>query len=158
MGQGVSAGVTVEQYARYVGLPDDFLRDAAQLRDGTYYGRPAVVIPYFDEDGKATHERLRLSLDKGKGIKRFHTQAGDSPGLYGLWRLHEARNQGYVYLVEGESDCHALWFHGLPAVGVPGARNWNPKRDEPHFAGIERIYPFIEPDQGGESLLKRLTT
>jgi hypothetical protein len=21
-------------------------------------------------------------------------------------------------LVEGESDCHTLWFHGIPAVGM----------------------------------------
>ena len=35
----------------------------------------------------------------------------------------------YVVLVEGESDCHALWLHDLPALGLPGATNWRDGRD-----------------------------
>jgi hypothetical protein len=59
-------------------------------------------------------------------------------------------------LVEGESDCHTLWFHEIPALGIPGASNW---RDEwaSYLDGIEKIYAIIEPDHGGETLRARLT-
>jgi hypothetical protein len=58
-----------------------------------------------------------------------------------------------VVLVEGESDCHALWFHGIPALGIPGANGWKERRDAQHLAGVERIYVVIEPDQGGDTVL-----
>ena len=36
-------------------------------------------------------------------------------------------------LVEGESDCHTLWHHRIPAVGLPGAGNWREDRDAPRL-------------------------
>jgi hypothetical protein len=56
-------------------------------------------------------------------------------------------------LVEGESDCHTLWYHGIPALGIPGATNW---KDEwaKYLDGFETIYMVIEPDKGGEASLK----
>ena len=56
-------------------------------------------------------------------------------------------------MVEGESDCHTLWHHGINAVGVLGASNWREDRDAPHLADCERIYVVIEPDQGGDAVL-----
>ena len=29
-----------------------------------------------------------------------------------------------MVLVEGESDCHTLWHHGVEALGIPGASNF----------------------------------
>ena len=49
-------------------------------------------------------------------------------------------------LVEGESDCLTLWFHEIPALGIPGAGNWREDRDAAHFDGIDTIYVVIEPD------------
>jgi hypothetical protein len=61
-----------------------------------------------------------------------------------------------VVLVEGESDCHTLWFYEIPALGIPGASNW---RDEwaTFLDGIEKVYAVIEPDQGGDTLREKLT-
>jgi len=61
-----------------------------------------------------------------------------------------------VVLVEGESDCHTLWYHEIPALGIPGASNW---RDEwaTYLDGIEKVYAVIEPDQGGDTLREKLT-
>ena len=58
-----------------------------------------------------------------------------------------------MVLVEGESDCHTLWFHEIPALGIPGASNW---RDgwATYLEGIEKIYAIIEPDQGGTPFAK----
>jgi DNA-binding transcriptional ArsR family regulator len=75
---------------------------------------------------------------------------------YGLGLLVEARKADYVVVVEGESDCHTLWYHEIPALGIPGASNW---RDgwAAYLDGIEKIYAVIEPDQGGETLREKLT-
>ena len=54
-------------------------------------------------------------------------------------------------LVEGESDGHTLWFHGIPALGVPGASHWREERDATCFDGIETIFVVVEPDRGGET-------
>ena len=60
-------------------------------------------------------------------------------------------------MVEGESDCHTLWYHGIPAVGLPGAANWREDRDAHHFDGINTIYILIEPDKGGEAVKRWLS-
>ena len=70
--------------------------------------------------------------------------------------IEQAREAGEVVLVEGESDVHTLWHHGIPALGLPGAANWNEGRDVQHFDGIERIYVVVEPDKGGEAVRKWL--
>ena len=58
--------------------------------------------------------------------------------------------------MEGESDCHALWQAGFPAIGLPGADNWNEERDAKYFDGIDTIYVMIEPDKGGDAVLRWL--
>ena len=60
-------------------------------------------------------------------------------------------------LVEGESDVQTLWYHRVPALGVPGAANWREDRDAQHLEGIETIYVVIEPDAGGEAVKKWLS-
>ena len=62
-----------------------------------------------------------------------------------------------MVLVEGESDCHTLWHHGIPAVGIPGATNWREERDAHHFSGIEKIYVLVEPDRGGKAVKEWLS-
>jgi putative DNA primase/helicase len=77
-------------------------------------------------------------------------RSADKPTPYGLRPLEDARKATFVVLVEGESDCHTLWYHEIPALGLPGASNW---RDgwASHLDGIEKIYAVIESDQGGET-------
>ena len=80
---------------------------------------------------------------------------GQKAMLYGLEHLEKIRKAGYVVLVEGESDAQTLWYHNLPALGIPGASNWKPEWTS-HLEDIERIYAVIEPDQGGDTLLEKL--
>jgi hypothetical protein len=74
-----------------------------------------------------------------------------------MHRLPEAQKAGNLVLVEGESDCHTLWLHGIPAVGIPGASNWREERDARHLDGIETIYVVLEPDRGGDAVRKWLS-
>jgi hypothetical protein len=76
--------------------------------------------------------------------------------LYGLDRLDAARENGYVVLVEGPSDCHTLWFYDIPAIGAPSASTFKPEWAA-YFDGIPVIFVVIEPDKGGESLLLRIS-
>jgi hypothetical protein len=145
-------GCTLKEYSEEKKLPEDFLRGLG-LRDVTYLEKPAVRIPYPDEEGQEVAVRFRVSMD---GTEKFRWRSGDKPTFYGLRLLGEARKAGYVVLVEGESDCHTLWYHEIPALGIPGASNWRDGWTE-HMEGIDKLYAIIEPDQGGETLREKLT-
>ncbi len=152
------AGLTVAQYAAAKKLDADRLR-ASALSDRSYYGTPAVRIAYVDEAGNEVAVRFRLALEKSEAADdRFRWKSGAKPCLYGLNRLAVARESGYAVLVEGESDCHTLWHHGEPALGIPGATNWREERDAAHLDGIGVVYLVVEPDKGGEAVIKWVST
>jgi hypothetical protein len=126
------------------------------LSDQNYQGKPAVRIPYFDENGEEVAVRFRTALEKSEeGDDRFRWRTGSKARLYGLWRMEGIRKVGYVVLVEGESDTQTLWYHKIPALGIPGASNWKAEWST-HLDGIEKIYAIIEPDQGGDTLREKL--
>jgi hypothetical protein len=147
----------LKNYAAAKGLPVEFLQKLG-LTDRSYQGKPAIRIPYRDEHGEEKSIRFRTALEKAEDgtDNRFRWRSGSKAVLYGLERLEKIRKAGRVVLVEGESDAQTLWYHKLPALGIPGASNW--KADwTSHLEGVERIYAVIEPDQGGEALLEKLT-
>jgi hypothetical protein len=146
---------TLEAYAEAKKLPVEFLARLG-LSNTSYVGKPAVRILYLKEDGSESAVRFRIALEKGpKGDERFRWRKGSKPPLYGLWRLEHARDEGYIFLVEGESDAQTLWYHGLPALGVPGAGTWRGEWAE-HLEGVEKVYAVVEPDGGGEAFWQRL--
>jgi hypothetical protein len=115
---------TLQAYARAKRLPVDFLKSLG-LSDVTYSGSLAIRIPYRNGEGQEKAVRFRLALEKGEqGDERFRWRSGSGILPYALWRLEGAREAGYVVLVEGESDCHTLWHHGVEALGIPGASNF----------------------------------
>ena len=144
-------GCSLADYADAKRLPIDFLTGLG-LRDLSYMKTPAIRMPYFGESSETLAVRFRLAM-KGD---RFRWKSGDKPCLYGLWRLKEARAAGFVVLVEGESDCHTAWHHEIPAIGIPGAANWQEARDAHHLDGIALIYIVVEPDSGGEAVKRWL--
>lgn len=151
------AGCTLAAYAAAKGIPVAVLKSFG-LTQISYQSTPAVRMPYFDTDGNVAASRYRVALTKDEsGDNRFRWKSGDKPCLYGLSRLSAALQVGYVVLVEGESDCHTLWHHGIPAIGLPGAANWNEQRDAPHLADVPVIYVILEPDRGGEAVRRWLS-
>jgi hypothetical protein len=138
-------GLTLDGYAAAKNIPAEFLRSVG-LTEISYDRKTALRIPYFGSAGEEQAVRLRLALDGD----RFRWKSGSKPLLYGIHRVDDARNAGHVALVEGESDCHTLWFHDIPALGVPGAANWREDRDARHLEGIETVYLVVEPDRGGD--------
>jgi hypothetical protein len=140
-------GLTLGQYAIAKALPTDFLKTCG-VSEFTYDHKPALRIPYLGAGGEDLAVRFRIALDGD----RFRWKSGTKPCLYGLHRLAGAQKAGQVVLVEGESDCHTLWFHGIHALGIPGAANWREERDARHLDGIETIYVVVEPDRGGDAV------
>lgn len=136
--------VTLELYSAKKKLPPEFLQSLG-LKDV----KTGLAIPYMDETGAVVSMRYRHGDGPGP---RFSWQKGKHPVLYGLWRMAEVRAAGYVVLVEGESDCHTLWYHSYQALGAPGAstfrREWAEK-----LAGL-KLYIYQEPDQGGEEFVR----
>ena len=132
-------------------LPEDFLKDTcgittAKDRDGTQY----LKTPYFNEENQAPIFRKRY------GDKEFRWSWGSSGKLilYGDWRLPELRKTGWAVLVEGESDTQTLWYLKVPALGVPGASNFN-ARMVPKLQEL-KLYIHQEPDQGGQTFLAKI--
>ena len=145
----------LKNYAEAKGLPVEFLQKQG-LRDQKYQREPAVRISYRGVDGQDTAVRYRVALEKSEEMdERFKWRTGSKTSLYGLWRLERIRKAGWVVLVEGESDAQTLWYHGIPALGIPGADTWKPAWAE-HLEGIEKVFAVIEPDQGGEILREKL--
>lgn len=56
-------------------------------------------------------------------------------------------------LVEGESDCWVLWNAGFPALGIPGAKFAKCIKAQ-YIKGINRIYIFQEPGEGGDTFVR----
>ena len=141
---------TLKEYALEKRLPIEYLQSLG-LKDG--YGNRYVEIPYKDESGKVIATRKRMP--KGSK-KRFVWNKGDKSTLYGRWRMQEIRDAGYVILVEGESDAQTLWMLGLPALGFPGASNFN-EASARLILDIPEIYLHIEPDLGGRTAKKSVS-
>jgi hypothetical protein len=147
-------GLTLEEYAEAKRLPREFLI-ARGVRQQNYFGKPAIRIPYFrNEQDENPSIKFRLSLT---GQTKTRWKRGDRALLYGAWLASTAKKVGYVIIVEGESDCHTLWLHEFPALGLPGAGTWNEERDAPLFAGIPAVFVVIEPDTGGAATLAWLS-
>jgi uncharacterized protein (DUF927 family) len=137
---------TVEEYAAAKQL------DVKKLYEyGLKNAVKGIAVPYMDEKGNLLATRYRHSL---KGAVRFSWMKGSKLMPYGLWMLKMARERGFVVVVEGESDCHTLWAHEVPALGIPGADTFRPEWSA-YFKGID-VYLFKEPDQGGEIFLRKI--
>lgn len=134
---------TLADLAGHKQLPLDFL-ESLGLHDLENGG---IGIPYTDGGGKPVAVKKRLALKAGEGSL---WPKGVALMAYGEARLEQAAQAGFLVLVEGESDCWALWHHGFPALGLPGANTVAKTLARGHLGRDRRLYVFQEPDQGGE--------
>lgn len=151
-------GLTLDQYSEAKKLPTEFLQSLL-ITQRNSQKRPHLVIPYLDEEEHETATRKRLSLS---GNNRFFWRKGSRLIPYGLWRLkeplHDCTEKGdhcnVIFLVEGESDAHTLWFYGINALGIPGATNWRPEWKR--FVTGKEVFVWQEPDEAGEQFIKKI--
>ena len=136
--------LTLARYAAAKHLPIGFLATLG-LRDM----HAGVGIPYPNRDGRIYTIRTRLSLT---GKLKVLQPRGVPLIPYGLDRLGEGRD---LIVVEGESDCHALWLHGFAALGLPGAGVW--KSDwRTYLTSYDRVYLYDEGDTASRSLARKM--
>lgn len=140
---------TLKEYAFEKHLPVEFL-ETLGVKDG--YKRQWVEIPYMDERGKQLAVRKRMP--KGSN-PRFLWSKGAKPTFYGRWRMDAIREAGHVILVEGESDAQTLWHLGRPALGYPGASNFNAEYAK-LVLDIPIVYLHLEPDEAARKSKRRI--
>ncbi len=142
-------GCTLQQYADAKRLPINDLKYYG-LDDTIYSKKPAVAILYLDENDSLVATQFRTALT---GKDKFRWKKGDVPYIY--FNKELSTNAPYAVICEGASDCHTLWCNGINAFGVAGAGNWKEDYAE-LFNDYATIYVVIEPDAGGEAVLKWL--
>lgn len=144
-------GYTVEQYAREKKFSVNLLGEWG-VETVTSGSRSCIAIPYLDEGGSVLRRKMRAGSKKwweGKDLPIF---------LYGrnvLANHVERGAKSAVLFVEGESDCHALWHHGMLALGVPGANSWRPEWAK--YAEGRDVYVWREPGAAGQQFVAALT-
>ena len=140
--------VTVARLAEAKRLPLELLREA-----GVRNFDSGVLIPYVALNGSPARARVRTAL-KAKDGSRWHGSSGDIVP-YGLARIGEVERQGFVFLVEGESDVWTLWHYELPAFGVPGVSMTEKLRKE-HLEAVKQVFVVEEPDNAGAKFVRRI--
>gem|GEM_PF-4360757 len=140
--------ITLKQYAEHKKLPLDFLKNL-----GAYNTKKGIAFPYKNQEGNTVRTRFRSSLIAKEGS---YWNTGKNEIIpYGLWSLNIIKQKGYVILVEGESDSHTLWFHGIPALGCPGANMFKTEWVK-YFEDIPEVNIFKEPGESGERFVKNV--
>ena len=145
---------TLADLAETKRLPVDWLRKQGldDLPDGT-----GVAIAYYDENG---NKHLRLRKRTALHAKEGSIWLGpkDVPLIaYGIWRLNDAREKARLVLVEGETDALTLWYHDVPALGIPGATMGHTLSSK-CLVGIQQIFVYHEPDAGGRTFVSKLAS
>lgn len=138
-------GLTLSEYAERKELSLETLRRAGVEERVGKFGDALVAIPYRNADGQVIRTKLRTQ----KGT--FWDRDGEGAPLYGQDVLAQAPITAPVIIVEGESDCHAGWQHGLCVVGLPGASQW--RSDYAPLLSGREVYVWQEPDEGGATLV-----
>ena len=140
-------GLTLAEYADRKGFHVPTL-EGFGVSDAVVNGQPCLAMPYRDAEGATLRVKYRGPKGTwwaGKNLPIF---------LYGLDQLANANAEAAVLLVEGESDCHAAWHHGIVAVGVPGAGQWR-REWLPALEG-RAVFVWQEPDAGGETFVRKV--
>ncbi len=147
--QKIVNGYTVEDYAREKKFSLKLLSEWGVETEVSQGGRAFVAIPYYSRTGDILRRKFRA------GPKKWWEGRDLPVHLYGLDRLEQAKSDQAVLLVEGESDCHALWHADILALGVPGANTW--RRQWADYIGARPVYVWQEPGQGGEQFVQSIS-
>lgn len=135
--------MNVKQYAELKGFTESQLNQYEVRNSGD-----GVVVPYYLPDG-TEYARSRIikdpTEDNPKGL--YFGKGEGKPIPYGLNRPVGCP-RGFMWVVEGESDCWTMWENGIPAIGLPGATNFRGLKLE-HLRDIEELAVIQEPDDAG---------
>lgn len=145
-------GLTLAEYAAVKGLPLDYLRTEWRLEDIKWQGRHALALPYLESTrGGVARRKIRQSQDSHDMF--WQEGAGTIP--YGLWRLDA--DLDVLAIAEGESDAQTLAFHGIPALGISGAKGWKPNFAEyQQVKNAKKILLVPDRDEAGKEFVRKI--
>jgi hypothetical protein len=142
------SSVTLAALAERKRLPVDFLRGLGWTEVVGHFG-PYIEIPYARRGGDVHRVRKRSALVAKEG-----SSWGPGKGMVAYEPDHGAlaAQEGYVVVVEGETDTATLLFAGIPAIGVPGANAVN-VLELVHLEGLRCVFASRETDAAGEKFV-----
>lgn len=153
-------GIDLE-HAAYEGL--GVVRNAPAVHQ-SYEGR--LSIPYITKYGVVAmsfrclrgHDCKAVELYKkadGTPVfcKKYLKPKNQETTLYGVRSFVDATD--WIGVTEGELDSLVLRQIGIPAVAIPGAKNWE-KHWSNVFEDLSRVYMFADADVAGEKLYDTL--
>ena len=118
-----------------------------------FYDAPALLIPYYDIDG-----RLRSVQSRYLGVKeqvpRFKFPRGSNCHIYNLPVLRLLSPGEELWITEGCSDCWAMLSSGKKAIAIPSATLLKEKDLEP-LRGLN-LHMYPDQDRPGEKLFLEL--
>ncbi|WP_371784647.1 hypothetical protein [Streptosporangium subroseum] len=119
---------------------------------GHEHVRGHLSIPYLTPDGECIAIRFRR-LGDGDGPK-YRSLAGDIPRLYGTEALELGTRN--ICVTEGEFDRIIARQCGLPVVGTPGAKAWDPiwRRLLVQF---DSVFVLHDDDEAGRELVNKIS-
>ncbi|MFB3882735.1 MAG: hypothetical protein ACE149_15825 [Armatimonadota bacterium] len=125
----------VAAYAGAIRVDVEVLRENGVSSSPSHPGGPAVRIEYLGETGKPVAVRFRFGMD---GAAQWRWGKDSKSTLYGRQWLPEARERGYVFVCDRESDAHVLWSLDEPAVSRPEGEEWQSSWSE-HLEGVAEM-------------------
>ena len=143
--------MSMKDFAEYVRLPQSVLM-GQKITEGRYNNSPCINIPYLNSKQQRIQTQVRLSIN---GSNKWAWLDYKRPAFYGLHRIPRNRKIDKLLIVEGATDVLVANYNNVLAVGVAGAKNFNPEMlaDLP-LDNIESFYILNEQDTGGESFIK----
>lgn len=131
------------------GLTDDSIK---RWNLGWSGQRKRIVMPVYDSRGDLVNARMYLP-DANHDDTKIHwyvpkANGGKEPAFFG--HQHYDKDDGELWLVEGEWDCILAHQYGLNALSVTrGAGKWVSSYDR--VAKNRLVYISYDNDQGGQS-------
>ncbi len=141
------AKCTLEELAANRKLSVEYLRDL-----GWKDGPNGIEQPYVTRDGEVHVTKIRKGLNIKDGT--FTIPSGKQPMAYEPDHGALSRAEGFLVLVEGETDTVTLLHAGFPALGIPGADTVTKTLEAHHLEGVRKVFYIREPDAGGEKFSK----
>ena len=114
-----------------------------------FYDAPALLIPYYDIDGRLRSVQSRY-LGDNEQVPRFKFPRGSNCHIYNLPVLRLLSPGEELWITEGCSDCWAMLSSGKKAIGIPSATLLKEKDLEP-LRGLN-LHMYPDQDRPGEKL------
>lgn len=118
-----------------------------------FYDAPALLIPYYDIDGRLRSVQSRY-LGDNEQVPRFKFPRGSNCHIYNLPVLRLMSPGEELWITEGCSDCWAMLSSGKKAIAIPSSTLLKEKDLEP-LKGLN-LHMYPDQDRPGEKLFLEL--